>query len=88
MSNRHSQNPLIKQIEQACKNTSVSPREILRELTPDDISMLKSGDLTIDYLISLASDLHEEKKLFGTDTDNIDMANDYSDPSQDESTSL
>ena len=88
MSNLQSKNQLLKQIEQACKKTNVTAREVLKELSPDDISMLKSGDLTIDYLISLVLDLNEEKNLFSSETEHLTDVSNYEDSSQDESSHL
>ena len=66
----------------------MTAREVLKELSPDDISMLKSGDLTIDYLISLVLDLNEEKKLFSSETDDLTDVSHYEDSLQDESSHL
>ncbi len=88
MSRKQPQNPLLKQIQLACKNTSVSAREVLKELSLDDINMLKSGDLSTDYLVSLAQDLHEEKKLFSTVHDDLGDSNRYDPTQHDDSSHL
>lgn len=48
-------------LEAACKGTSVTTRELIKELTIDDIADIKSGDLTTADLVNIVLDMADDK---------------------------
>ena len=57
VTNTNQRNLLLTLVEKACLNTSVTVRELMKELSTDEISMIKEGELGPDYLTSLVSDM-------------------------------
>ena len=54
-----------KQLENACKGTPVTPRELLRELLNSGYKNLYSGELSTDELEMTVADLVESKEISG-----------------------
>lgn len=54
-------------LETACKGTSVTPRDLVKELSIDDLADIKNGDMTATDLVNLVTEL----------ADNIDNAKIY-----------
>tara|TARA_R110002096_G_scaffold78934_11_gene185512 strand:+ start:1227 stop:1478 length:252 start_codon:yes stop_codon:yes gene_type:complete len=48
-------------LETACKGTSVTTRELVKELTVDEIAEIKSGDITAADLVNLVLELADNK---------------------------
>ena len=49
--------PLQIMLRQACAGTSVSTRELVKELTFSDLANLREGEMTVDNLKEIVSDL-------------------------------
>jgi len=61
VSNANQRNLLLTLAEKACLNTSVTVRELMKELSKDEISMIKEGELGADYLTSLVDEIASTK---------------------------
>jgi hypothetical protein len=48
-------------LETACKGTSITARELIKELTAADLAEIMSGDMTAADLKSLVLDLADDK---------------------------
>ncbi len=48
-------------LEAACKGTSITTRELIKELTIDDLADIKSGDMSAADLMSLVLELADNK---------------------------
>jgi hypothetical protein len=66
MSNKIKPEALQEVLKAACKGTSVTTRELIKELTIDEVADIKNGYITAADLIDLVMDLAESK-------DNIEL---------------
>ncbi len=48
-------------LQRACKGTSVTTRDLVRELTLNDIASIKTGEIGLDYIKEIVSDLADSK---------------------------
>lgn len=48
-------------LKSACKGTSVTTRELLKELTSEDLVEIKTGEMTVDDLKNVVLDLADNK---------------------------
>ena len=48
-------------LETACKGTSITTRELIKELTADDLADIKNGDLPVEDINSLVLELADNK---------------------------
>ncbi len=65
-------------LETACKGTSVTTRELLKELTIDDLADIRNGDMTTDDIVSLVLELADNKdniKLYRVKVKNTESNN-------------
>jgi hypothetical protein len=65
-------------LETACKGTSVTTRELIKELTIDDLADIKSGDMSAADLTSLVLELADNKDnevLYRVKVKNIESNN-------------
>lgn len=69
-------------LETACKGTSVTTRELLKELTTDDLADIRNGDMTFEDIVSLVMDLADNKDnitLYRVKVKNTESSNSPSD---------
>lgn len=45
----------------ACEGTSVTTRELVKELSSEEITLIKSGDITLDEIKEIVLDLADSK---------------------------
>ena len=50
-------NEFQKLLQTACKGTSVTTRDLAKELTLNDIASIKAGEIGLDYIREIVSDL-------------------------------
>jgi hypothetical protein len=65
-------------LKTACKGTSVTTRELLKELTTDDLADIRNGDMTTDDIVSLVLELADNKdniKLYRVKVKNTESNN-------------
>ena len=65
-------------LETACKGTSVTTRELFKELTIDDLAEIKNGDMTATDLANLVLELADNKdniKLYRIKVKNTESNN-------------
>ena len=78
MSDKISTSSLQAILEAACKGTSVTTRELLKELTTDDLADIRYGDMTISDLMNLVLELADNKdniKLYRIKVKNTESNN-------------
>ena len=61
MSAKTNTNILQAALEVACKGTTVTPRELIKELSKDELLEIKSGDLTVADLRNLVTEMADDK---------------------------
>ena len=54
---------LIKRLEEACKDTLVTPRELSLELVTGSYKTLKEIDLSLEDLKAIVSDIEDTKEI-------------------------
>ena len=65
-------------LETSCKGTSVTTRELIKELTIDDLADIKNGDMTATDLTNLVVELADYKdniKLYRVKVKNTEPKN-------------
>ena len=65
------QNPLQEILKQACADTIVSTKELIKELSRDDLINIREGEMTVDDLRQIVLDLIESKTIKDASQNNI-----------------
>lgn len=65
------QNPLQEILKQACADTIVSTKELIKELSRDDLINIREGEMTVDDLRQIVLDLIESKTIKNKSQNNI-----------------